>query len=95
MEETKLRESAAKKRVAKDGKGCLADLDAADKQFPNSARLSTRPDGMMNVRTACLMLAGQCDPGKKLLRMAYEHLGMKTDQIDMLVKVEAEQTCAK
>jgi hypothetical protein len=95
MEETKLRESAARKRVAKDGKGCIADLDAADKKFPNSARLSTRPDGMMNVRAECLMLAGQCDAGKKLLRMAYERMNMKTDQIDLVVKSQADSLCPK
>jgi len=95
MEETKLRESAARKRVMGDGKGCLADFDAADKQFPNSARASTRPDGMMNIRAACLMLAGQCDVGKILLRQSYEHMGMKGDTIDTLVKVEADKSCPK
>ena len=95
MEETKLRESAARKRVAKDGGGCIADLDTADRQFPNSARLSTRPDGMMNIRAECLMLTGQCDAGRKLLRMAFEHLGMKTDQVDLLVKSQADSLCPK
>ncbi len=95
MEETKLRESAARKRVAKDGKGCLADLDAADQKFPNSARLSTRPDGMMNIRAECLMLAGQCDTGKKLLRMAYEQLGMTAQQIDLVVQSQANDLCPK
>jgi hypothetical protein len=94
-EETKLRESAARKRVLKDGKGCLADLDTADRQFPSSARLSTRPDGMMNIRGVCLMLSGECDSGKKLLRMAYEQMGMKSDQIDLLVESEAKQSCPK
>jgi len=95
MEETKLRESAARKRIAKDGKGCLADLDAADQQFPNSARLSTRPDGMMNIRGECLMLTGQCDAGKKLLRMAFERMNMATETIDQVVKIRADELCPK
>jgi len=95
MEETKLRESAARKRIAGDGKGCLADLDAADKQFPNSARMSTRPDGMMNVRAECLLLSGDCDNGRRMLRMAYEHLGMTIEQIDLIVKSQSESLCAK
>ena len=97
MDEIKLRESAARKRVMKDGAGCLADLDAADKQFPNSARLSTRPDGMMNIRGACLMLKGECEAGKKLYRQAMERVmpGQKPEVIDTIVKVEADQACPK
>jgi len=95
MEETKLRESAMQKRIAKDGKGCLADLDAADKQFPNSARASTRPDGMMSVRGECLMLTGDCDTGKKQLRMAYERMAMKSDTIDTVVNARASDLCPK
>ncbi len=95
-EETALRESAARKRVAKDGKGCLADFDEADKKFPNSPRLSTLPRGMLNVRAVCLMMIGQCDQGKKSLKEAYEAMGsMKGETIDLLVKTEAEQSCPK
>jgi hypothetical protein len=95
MEEHKLRESAARKRVAKDGKGCLADLDEADRRFPNSARLSTRPDGMMNIRGECLMLTGDCANGKKLLRMAMERMGMSTQAVDSVVKIRVDELCAK
>jgi hypothetical protein len=97
MDEIKLRESAARKRVAKDGAGCLADLDAADKQWPNSARLSTRPDGMMNIRGACLMLKGDCESGKKLYRQAMERYmpNAKPEVLDTVVKVEADQSCPK
>jgi hypothetical protein len=95
MEEVKLRESGARKRIAKDGKGCIADFDEADKRWPNSARLSTRPDGMMNLRGECLMLAGDCDNGRKLLRMAMERTGMKTESVDMVVKIRADELCPK
>jgi len=95
MEEVKLRESAARKRVAKDGAGCLADLDEADKRWPNSARNSTRPDGMMNIRGECLMLKGDCESGRKQLRMAMERTGMKTESVDMVVKVRADELCPK
>ena len=95
-EETALRESGARKRAQKDGKGCLADLDEADKKFPNSPRLSTHARGMLNVRAACLMMVGQCDQGKKSLREAYEAMGsMKPETVDQLVKIEAEQSCPK
>ncbi|MBX3205313.1 MAG: hypothetical protein KF764_09600 [Labilithrix sp.] len=95
-EETALRESAARKRVQKDGKGCLADFDEADKKYPNSPRLSTLAKGMLNVRAACLMMVGQCDQGKKSLREAYEAMGaMKPETIDQLVKIEADQSCPK
>jgi hypothetical protein len=50
---------------------------------------------MMNIRAECLMLTGQCDAGRKLLRMAFEHLGMKTDQVDLLVKSQADSLCPK
>ncbi len=93
VEEIKLRESAARKRVAKDGKGCLADLDEADKRFPNSPRLSTRPDGMMNIRGECLMLTGQCKVGSRMLRMALEQMAMKTATIDAVVAAQARSLC--
>jgi hypothetical protein len=95
MEEVKLRESAARKRIAKDGKGCLADLDEADKRWPNSARNSTRPDGMMNIRGECLMLTGDCENGRKQLRMAMERMGMNTQAVDTVVKVRSDELCPK
>jgi hypothetical protein len=95
MEEIKLRVSAARKRVAKDGKGCLADLDEADRRWPNSARSSIRPDGMMNIRGACLMLAGDCENGRKQYRMAMERfVGAKN--VDTVVGIEADNNgCGK
>lgn len=95
MEEIKLRESGARKRVAKDGKGCISDFDEADRRWPNSARLSTRPDGMMNLRGECLMLAGDCENGRRMLRMALERTGMKTETIDTVVKLRADELCPK
>lgn len=50
---------------------------------------------MLNIRAACLMLAGQCDAGKVLYRQAMEHMGIKGDALDTVVKVEADKTCAK
>jgi hypothetical protein len=93
-EETALRESAARKRVQKDGAGCIADFDEADKKFPNSPRLSTSARGMLNIRAACLMMTGQCDQGKKSMKEAYEAMGaMKPEVIDQIVKNDAEQNC--
>jgi hypothetical protein len=95
MEETKLRESAARKRVAKDGRGCLADFDEADKRWPNSARLSTRPDGMANIRGECLMLVGECEAGRTMYRMALERTGMKPESLDLIVKSQSDSLCPK
>ena len=63
-------ESAQQKQVARDGKGCLAELDAYDKLEPK--RKSTDPKVYVSTtRATCMMLAGKCDPGKALLRKAY------------------------
>lgn len=95
-EETSLRESGARKRVQKDGQGCLADLDEADKKFPNSPRLSTSAKGMLNIRAACLMLVGQCDQGRKSAREAYEAFNLPADAIPHAVDNDAKGTpCEK
>ncbi len=93
-EETALRESAMRKRNLKDGRGCLADLDEADKKFPNSPRLSTLATGLLEVRGGCLMLIGKCDQGKKSMKEYFEAQGVMTpESIDSLVKMQAEKSC--
>ncbi|MFO7561306.1 MAG: hypothetical protein R6X02_01580 [Enhygromyxa sp.] len=64
-------DAAQQKLVARDGKGCLAELDAHDKADPNHK--STDPkSGFATMRSQCVMLAGQCDAGKALLRKSLE-----------------------
>ena len=65
--------SAATKLGARDGKGCLAELDEHDKLDPRASGISTSAaSANASVRATCLMLAGQCPAGKVLLRKALE-----------------------
>ncbi|GAC1519691.1 MAG: hypothetical protein NVS3B10_21320 [Polyangiales bacterium] len=66
-------DTATTKMNAKDGKGCLKELDEHDKLDPRPMGLSTNPAAGWSayVRAQCLMAAGQCDAGKALYRKAY------------------------
>ena len=91
-------ESAKAKLNAKDGKGCLAELDAHDKLDPRPAAQSTTPKGgyFAMVRSQCLMLAGKCDAGKALLRKTYSaSMPSDTDaeQIDRMTETAAGNYC--
>ncbi len=65
-----LMQSAAVKMNAKDGKGCISDLDQHDRLDPRPAGLSTNADGGYTavIRAQCLMVSGQCTAGKTLWR---------------------------
>ena len=66
-----LLQSAQAKYNAKDGAGCLAELDAVARIEPKFD--STDPNnGVAMIRAQCLMLAGQCDAGKVLARKVQE-----------------------
>lgn len=88
-------ESAQAKLAARDGAGCLAELDAYDKLEPK--RKSTDPKVYFSqTRAQCLMLAGKCDPGKALMRKAYENTNMANlgpDHIDKAVDGSASMNC--
>ncbi|MCR9161768.1 MAG: hypothetical protein ACE37F_36350 [Nannocystaceae bacterium] len=88
-----LLESAMKKVIAGDGKGCLADLNAHDKLDPT--RPSTDPKvPYAHTRSRCLMLAGQCDAGKKLMTDYFAAQGaMDAKTIDTVVKVDYDKMC--
>jgi hypothetical protein len=93
-EETQLRESAARKAALKDGKGCLADFDEADKKFPNSQRLSTSAKGFLRTRGLCVMMTGQCELGKKMVKEAYQAMGtLNAQTIDVMVESDAKSNC--
>ena len=64
--------SASTKLRARDGSGCLADLDAHDQLDPRPTGLSTNAASgdTAAMRAKCVMLAGQCATGKDLLRHA-------------------------
>jgi hypothetical protein len=88
-------ESATQKMNAKDGKGCLAELDAHDVLDPKHK--STDPKSTFGyTRSKCLMLAGQCDAGKTLLRKTMEATVSGTlgpEQIDKQVEGMASLSC--
>ncbi|HEY0134670.1 MAG TPA: hypothetical protein VGB85_11335 [Nannocystis sp.] len=88
-------ETAMTKIAARDGKGCLSELDAYDRLEPT--RKTTDGKVQMSMfRAQCLMLAGKCDPGKLLLRKNYENGPMASygpDHIDKAVEGTASQYC--
>jgi len=63
-----LRQSAMQKMQARDGKGCISDLDAADSLDPDPGRVSNNPHGLLRIRGICIMLAGNCTDGKTAVR---------------------------
>ena len=91
-------DAATQKKNAKDGKGCLAELDAHDKLDPRPKAQSTSPKGgyYAMVRAQCLMIAGKCDAGKALLRKSYEtSMGASSspEQIDTTTEAMAGTYC--
>jgi len=61
--------AAQAKLIAGDGRGCLRELDTRDRLDPRPSLLSTNPKGSFaSTRGACLMLSGQCDAGKAVMR---------------------------
>ncbi len=88
-------EAAGQKSNSGDGKGCLKELDAHDKLDPKHK--STDPkSGLGFLRSQCIMMAGQCDAGKQLLRKTMEATqGGQTgpEQIDRTVDALAGKFC--
>ncbi|MBS2019526.1 MAG: hypothetical protein JST00_42080 [Deltaproteobacteria bacterium] len=93
--------AAQVKYQARDGKGCLAELDQHDQLDPRPEGLSTNPatGRIAGTRAECLMLAGQCDAGKQLFRKALETAPNKSGQaftperIDTMLDAEAATFC--
>lgn len=87
--------SANVKMNARDGKGCLAELDTHDKLDPKHK--STDPkSGKGYTRARCLMLAGQCDAGKQLNRLTAQAMAgtqLSPEQIDRGAEAEASRWC--
>jgi hypothetical protein len=67
--------SAQRKANARDGKGCLTELDAFDRLERRPGQQSTDPKGFGWLRAQCLMLAGQCSAGRALARRSAEGRG--------------------
>ena len=90
-------DSATKKLAARDGKGCIADLDAHDKLDPRPMGLSSNSTAAWPamLRSQCLMLAGQCEAGKILFRKAWsaQNPGEDASRTDTIVGVYAGKNC--
>jgi hypothetical protein len=89
-------ESAIAKQNARDGDGCLAELDQHDKLNPK--KQSTDPKSpLATTRGICLMIAGKCDIGKGIVRKAMEQQGsdsrMTPKQMDATLSGYAQQFC--
>ncbi len=67
--------SAQRKANARDGKGCLTELDTFDRLEKRPGAQSTDPKGLGWLRGQCLMLAGQCSAGRALSRRSAEARG--------------------
>ena len=91
-------DTATTKMNAKDGKGCLAELDEHDKLDPRPGGLSTNPSAgwPAYVRAQCLMASGQCDAGRALFRKAFETKNGATsgpEQTDKVTDATAGMWC--
>jgi hypothetical protein len=90
-------DTARLKMSARDGKGCLAELDVHDKLDPRPGGLSTNAAASFaSLRSQCLMLAGQCGAGKVLYRQALEKSAGATlgpDQMDKKTDAAASTLC--
>jgi hypothetical protein len=89
-------DSAHTKLLARDGASCLKELDLGDKE--SKAEKSRDPQALLRERATCVMLAGQCDAGKKQLRSAFEKLldpavDGSPEQIDKKVDEYAATYC--
>ena len=91
-------DTARQKLAARDGKGCMAELDQHDKLDPRPMGLSTNAKAGFPamLRGQCLMLAGQCDAGKVAIRKQQEQAqgaNGSPEQIDKMVDAMAGQYC--
>jgi hypothetical protein len=63
-------EAARAKTSARDGAGCLAELDAYDREAWDPTPSTSPTSSMAMSRAMCMMLAGDCTHGKDLYRGA-------------------------
>ncbi len=86
-------EAANRKVEARDGKGCIADLDQADQLDRRPHHASTDPESYLYYqRGRCLMLAGQCTAGRAIVR-AYMARRMPADSADVATDMMAAREC--
>lgn len=86
-------EAAQRKIAAKDGPGCIKELDAYDKLNPKKKSTDPKVPYAM-YRGQCLMMAGKCDAGKVLTRKYFEQTGsMMPEQLDRYAESLGSMYC--
>lgn len=88
------RYAALEKNRAHDGKGCLEELDASDKLDPRPIMQSTYGDHAW-MRAECLMMAGKCDEGKRLMRVHHEAKNTPAAQAESTILAAEKALCPK
>jgi len=63
-------ETVRARTSARDGAGCLVELDAYDREAWDSSPSTSPSSAMAMSRAMCMMLAGDCTHGKELYRAA-------------------------
>jgi hypothetical protein len=90
-------DAARLKANSRDGRGCLSELDEHDKLDPRPEGMSTTAGTAYSMtRAQCLMLSGQCAPGKVMYRKALEKTGganLGPEQIDKAADGFASMNC--
>lgn len=89
-------EAARVKMSMRDGKGCLAELDAYDAADPWTGSASTSStNALASMRGECMMLAGQCSAGKDLLRSALSQtsVSLGSEMLEKSVDAMASMYC--
>ena len=89
-------ESARVKMSARDGIGCLAELDQHDKLDPRHPSTDAKHTHVAYLRAQCLMLAGRCAAGRDLMKKSQEVAqggASGPEQIDKIVDVMAGMYC--
>ncbi len=87
--------TAQTKMNAKDGAGCLKELDAYDKLDAKHQSTDPKSGTPAHFRSVCLMNSGKCDAGKALMRKTLEAGGgfAGPEQIDKTVDAFAGMHC--
>ena len=90
-------EAARVKMSTRDGKGCITELDAYDAADPWTGSATTSPtNALAMMRAQCMMLAGDCSPGKDLFRAALTSSSatLGPEMVDKSVDAIASMYCS-
>ncbi|MBX3191541.1 MAG: serine/threonine protein kinase [Labilithrix sp.] len=92
-----LMQRATAARGLRDGAGCVRDLDTLDRLPTRSGPPSTDgTSGYAPVRAECMMLAGDCEGGKKVYRawiQANNTAALTPNAVERTVETQAAKSC--